>query len=125
MNHPEFFSFQQALAKSRDLASARRRAEDEYKDAIERAADAEADYRKRFAAVFLEAEGTVAEREQKARAATADAARNRDISEGLARACLERLRGLEGERAMLRLLCEWSQRSEGPQPVWSRVDNAA
>jgi predicted HTH transcriptional regulator len=118
--HPEFFTFTQARDNARELAQARRREEDNYKFCVEKAADAEANYRKKFAAAFLSEEGTMAEREQRARLATADAARDRDLKDGLARASLERLRGLEGERAMLRLLVQWSERHDGPQPAWSR-----
>jgi hypothetical protein len=123
--HPDFFTFQSARANARELAQARRRAEEDYKAQVEKAADAEAAYRKRFAAAFLAEEGTMAEREQRARAATADLARDRDLQEGLSRACLERLRGLEGERSILRLLMEWSLRHDGPQPAWSREKEAA
>jgi hypothetical protein len=95
---------------ARRLAELRRTAEDEHEKAVERAADSERLYRKAFARAFVQATGTAAEREAKARSEAADAAYKRDLDAGMVKVAAERLRGLEGERSMLRSLMEWSQR---------------
>ena len=91
-----------------------------------KAADAERDYRKKLAEMFVTAEGgTAAAREADARAGAAEAAYERDIQAALVKVMQEKLRGLEGERSMLKTLMEWSMKADatpgamGPQPQWS------
>lgn len=102
---------------SRRLAEVRRDAEDEHEKAITTAANAEANARKAYAEAFIQAQGTAAEREAKARAEAADEFRQRDITAGMVKVWAERLRGLEGERSMLKSLIDWSAReAERPAP---------
>lgn len=99
-----------ARRASRRLAELRRGAEDAHSKQVHEAAQKERDYRKAYAQAFLGAEGTVAEREEVARQATADDAYQRDLTAGMVKVCAERLRGLEGERSQLKSLIEWSAR---------------
>lgn len=104
---------EQARDAARTMASLRRRAEQDLEAAVREAAQAEHDYRKALAKAFVVAdEATAAAREAGARAAVAEQALRRDITAGLVKVCMERLRGLEGERAMLRQLIAWSQSQE-------------
>lgn len=108
-----------ARAASRRLAELRRAAEDALESQVEASAEAERTYRKALSRAHVEVagEGTAAEREARARAAAADAAYDRDLSAGMVKVCIERLRGLEREGAALRSLIEWSQRMyEREQP---------
>ncbi len=120
MTHPHM-DYSDARANAIKLADARRRALKELEDQVVAAADAEAHYRQAKAKAIIAAEGrTAAEREAVADAATAKARRDRDIARGFVDVCKERLRGIEGERAILNRLCEWSLRLEGlPQPQWT------
>lgn len=77
---------------------------------VEEAAQAESEYRKAFSEAFINATGTAGEREAKAKAASAAECYRRDVAAGMVKVGTERLRGLEGERAMLRALIEWSSR---------------
>jgi hypothetical protein len=100
-----------ARIASRRLSEQRRAAEQELEKLTEKAADAEATYRKMLAQAFVKAEGsTAAEREAHARAAVVDHSYARDLAAGMVKVQTERLRGLEGERAMLRALIDWSMR---------------
>lgn len=100
-----------ARRASHALAQQRRAAEDELKKLTEEAASAERDARKKLAQSFLVAEGaSAAHREAEAKSLAADAFYMRDLKVGLVKACIERLRGLEGERSQLRALTDWSMR---------------
>jgi hypothetical protein len=102
----------EARAAARALAEQRRAAEKNLEDAVETAAQMEADYRRRLAQAFVQTEGTAAAREAEARSKTADDCYRRDLAAGMVKVCTERLRGLEGERAMLRALIDWSMKIE-------------
>lgn len=92
------------------LAQQRRNAEDVLKDLVDDAAEKERVYRKRLAQAFVEVtEGSAAHREAEAKSRAADAAYDRDLAAGSVKAQTERLRGLEGERAMLQSLISWSK----------------
>jgi len=99
-----------ARAASKVLARQRREAETALDRFVDESAQAEYTYRLRLAQEMIKAEGTAAEREMVARAASAGEARKRDVTAGMVKAQMERLRGLEGERAMLRALIDWSMR---------------
>jgi hypothetical protein len=100
-----------ARLASRRLADQRRAAEQELEKQAEKAADAEATYRKALALAFVKAEGaTAAEREAQARAAVVNQSYQRDLAASLLKVQTERLRGLEGERSMLKSLIDWSAR---------------
>lgn len=94
------------------LAIQRRKAEDELRKATEEAAEAERTYRKSLALRLVNAppEYTAAQKEAWAKGEVADLSYARDLSAGMVRVMQERLRGLEGERAVLRALTEWSMR---------------
>ena len=92
------------------MAAQRRAVEREMDTAVTTAADAESDYRKAFATAFIQATGTAAEREAIAKRDSARECRERDIRAGMVKVYTERLRGLEGERSMLKSLTDWSAR---------------
>jgi hypothetical protein len=100
----------EARLASRRMAEQRRAAEDELQRLTTLAAEAEREYRKAFSRAFVAAEGTAAAREAEAKAASADECYARDLSAGMVRVQTERLRGLEGERSMLKSMVDWSAR---------------
>jgi hypothetical protein len=100
----------EARLAARRMAEQRREAENTLQVQVERAADMERAYRKAFSAAFVAAEGTAAAREAEAKSCSADECYARDVAAGMVKVGTERLRGLEGERAMLRALIEWSSR---------------
>ena len=99
-----------AREASRQLALTRRATETELERQTVVAADKEFVYRRRLAEEIIKAEGPVPVREATAKAEASREARDRDIAQGMVRVLQERLRGLEGERAMLRALVDWSMR---------------
>lgn len=99
-----------ARRASRRLAELRRAAEDEHERLTKEAAERERDYRRAYSEAFVQAEGTAAEREAKAKAQSADECYERDLAAGMVKVAVERLRGLEGERSQLKSLTEWSMR---------------
>lgn len=99
-----------ARRASRRLAAMRRDAEDAHERLTKEAAEKERLYRKAYSVAFIQATGTAAEREAKAKAAAADEAYERDLAAGMVKVQVERLRGLEGERSQLKSLTEWSMR---------------
>ena len=108
IEHP--LEIDEARRASRRMAEQRREAEEAHEAQVRVAADAEAEYRKAYALAFVEAEGTAAEREAVAKAGSSDACRERDVAAGMVKVMGERLRGLEGERSMLKSLIDWSAR---------------
>lgn len=117
----------EARRAARRLAEQRRTAEDEHAKAVQKAADKEREYRKKLAKAFVKAEGaTAATKEASARAEAADEAYERDLSAGMVKVCAERLKGLEGERSMLKSLIDWSSReAERPAPNGSVIGGRA
>ena len=100
-----------ARRASRALAGMRRDAEATHESRVEAAADAERTYRRALARAMVAAEGrTAAEKEAAARAECADAAYTRDLAVGMVKVAQERLKGLEGERSMLKSLIDMSGR---------------
>lgn len=99
-----------ARRAARRLAELRRDAENEHERLTIAAAEAERDYRKAYAQAFVGSEGTASEREAQARAQASAEAYARDVAAGMVKVMAERLRGLEGERSMLKSLIEWSSR---------------
>jgi hypothetical protein len=100
----------EARTAARRMAEQRREAENALQAQVERAAETEREYRKAFSAAFVAAEGTAAAREAEAKAASADECYARDLAAGMVKVATERLRGLEGERSMLKSLTDWSSR---------------
>ena len=100
----------EARTAARRMAEQRREAENALQAQVERAAETERAYRKAFSTAFIAAEGTAAAREAEAKSASADECYARDLAAGMVKVQTERLRGLEGERSMLRGLVEWSMR---------------
>lgn len=100
-----------ARRASQRMAQRRRDGEDAYEAQIDKAAEAERTYRKALARALVAAEGrTAAEKEATARAVAADEAYDRDLQAGMVKAMGERLKGIEGERSMLKSLIEMSSR---------------
>lgn len=101
---------------ARKIALRRREAVIDYEDAVTAAADAEADYQKKKAVEFLRLriEGgagvTEAAERVKGRPEVTAALRERDFRQGLLRACLERINGIDGERASLHQIAQMSIR---------------
>lgn len=136
LEHP--LDIDEARRASRRLAELRRSAEQEHRDQIDKAAEAERDYRKGYARALVKAVGIGVEREAVAKAEVADLSYKRDLARDMVKACSERLAGLDGERSMLKSLIEWSARVDsgvapgtpeqwnreapqtGSQPQWSR-----
>lgn len=116
MSNPAALTLEQPLEiddarrASRRLAGMRRDAEQAHEDYTKAAAEKERLYRKAYAEAFVRAEGTAAEREAKAKADASQEAYERDLAAGMVKVCVERLRGLEGERSQLKSLTEWSMR---------------
>jgi hypothetical protein len=104
----------EARRAARRMSEVRRAAEHDHEQAVEKAADAEAAYRKAYSQAFIKATGTAAEREAIAKADSAKECRERDITAGMVKVSVERLRGLEGERSMLKSLMDWSR------TIWER-----
>lgn len=100
----------EARLAARRMAEQRRAAEDALQVQVDKAAEAERDYRKAYAQAFVQAEGTAAEREAIAKSASADECYERDLAAAMVKVATERLRGLEGERSMLKSLVDWSSR---------------
>lgn len=99
---------------ARAAAAQRREAARWYDECIERSAEAIKAYRKGYAAAFVsQREGSVTQRELQARADAADLEYEMTLAAGMVKAAEHRLRALEGERAMLRLLIEQSGRILG------------
>lgn len=105
----EPLAMNEARTASRAAAENRRNAESNYEAAIREAADKERTYRRRLAIEIVKAEGTATAREFVARSEAADTSYDRDVAAGMVKVAEQRLRGLEGERAMLRQLIEWSK----------------
>lgn len=98
-----------ARRASHALAEQRRAAEGDLERLTKDAAEKERAYRKKLAQCFLTADGaSAAQREAHAKAEASDAGYDRDLAVGLVKACIERLRGLEGERSQLKSIVEWS-----------------
>jgi hypothetical protein len=94
-----------------EIAAQRRQAREWYQRALESRADKERDYRKARAAAWAQhTDGTAKEREDRVNDVTADARYDRDVADGIVRAALERLAEVDGERASLHRLCDWSMR---------------
>ena len=116
MTNPAALTLEQPLEisdarrASRRLADQRRQAELEHERLTKEAAEKERLYRKAYSKAFVQAEGTAAEREAKAKADSSDEAYERDLAAGMVKVCVERLRGLEGERSQLKSLTEWSMK---------------
>jgi hypothetical protein len=111
LNLEEPLAIDEAREASRAMARQRRAAEDTLQLMVERAAEAERRYRLALSEAFIRnTDGPVAVREAKARADCADRSYERDLAAGMVRVQTERLRGMEGERAQLRALVDWSSR---------------
>lgn len=104
--------FAQAQTGYRSNANSRRKARQDLQDALERKADRERAYRKQLAAAFTTARAdgkSVVESDVIAKGAAADHAFKRDMADALAKAAQARLAELEGERASLRQLVDWTR----------------
>ena len=102
--------FGQIVERFRNVSIQRRDALRDWERAIHAAAQAEAEYRKAYAIAIVKAEGTAAVREALARAEVVELSAKRDVTRDMKDVCKERVRGLEGERANLNGLADWSKR---------------
>lgn len=118
MTNPAALSLEQPLEidearrAARVLAQQRRDAEDAHARLTDEAATAEQAYRKALAVKIVNAPDgmTAAQKEAWAKGEVADLSYTRDLKAGMVKVAVERLRGLEGERSMLKTLMEWSAR---------------
>lgn len=111
LNLEEPLDISEAREASRAMARQRRAAEDTLQQMVERAAEAERQYRRALSEAFVNhTEGTAAAREAMARAVCADKSYERDLAAGMVKVQTERLRGLEGERSQLKSIVDWSSR---------------
>lgn len=94
------------------LAVRRREARENLEQAYKKAAETERDYRTALAVAHARnaGEGTAAQREAQARADVADKSYERDLAAGMVKAAHARLDELDGERASLHRVVEWSLR---------------
>jgi hypothetical protein len=100
-----------ARTAARTLAEQRKEARRFLEQRIERAADAKREYRKALAQAFVTADGsTAAQREANAKEVAADMEYQRDLAEGMVKVAHEKLAEIDGERASLHRLLEWSMR---------------
>jgi hypothetical protein len=114
--NPITFDFQAAVRGYHDNARARREARLALTVALEERAQAEHDYRKALAVAFtkLRAKGKAqVEAEIEAKADAAGFALKRDMADAKAKGMQARLAELEGERASLRQLLDWSRAVDG------------
>jgi uncharacterized protein YceH (UPF0502 family) len=105
-------TFEAAQQGYRSNAEARRQARRDLQDALERKADRERAYRKRLSTEFAHQRDkgcSVVEAEVHAKGAAADIAWRRDMADAVAKAAAHRIAELEGERASLRQLVEWTR----------------
>jgi hypothetical protein len=105
--------FQAAQRGYHANATARREARESLEKALERKARAEHDYRKALSVAFAQhrAKGeSAAESEIHARADAAHHALDRDMADAEAKGAAARIAELEGERASLRQLVDWTIR---------------
>ena len=96
---------------AKDLAKRRREARVLLEESVRRHADAEHDYRKARALAYVAIDGqTVAEREIKLDAQTAEHRQIRDVAKGMIDVAKELLEEIDAERASLHRLADWSVR---------------
>src|SRR3990167_10610822 len=112
MTNPEPLTLNQLRDNARKLAETRRAAESSLQDAVADAAAKEATYRRNFSEryITLRNDHSQGDAEIQAKGDCAEWSQDRDVSAGMVKVWQERLRGLEGDRSLLRLLGDWSQR---------------
>lgn len=114
--NPQTLSFEEARAGYEMNAKARRSARHLLEKSLEERAQAEHDYRKGLSVAFAKHRGQkmgAGEAEIHAKADAADFALKRDLADAKAKGASARLAELEGERASLRQLVDWSQELGG------------
>jgi hypothetical protein len=114
--NPTTFDFQAAVSGYHANAEARRKARQALQAALEERAEGEFNYRKALAVAFtkLRAKGKAqVEAEIEAKADAAGFALKRDMADASAKGMQARLAELEGERASLRQLVDWSRAVDG------------
>ncbi len=101
------------------MSETRRSVEDAYKDAGVKATDAELAYRKAYSQAYakrrIAGEGDGAA-DRYARGEAAALAHERDGAAATVKFLSERLKGLEGDRSLLKSLIDWSSRMDDRPP---------
>lgn len=108
--------FAQAQAGYHKNANARRKAREALEEALKKKAQKEHDRAKGLSLAFAQHRGKgepVAAAEIHARAAVAQVTLERDLADAEAKAASARLAELEGERASLRQLIDWTREESG------------
>lgn len=110
--NPETIDFQHAQASYHDNAEARRAATNDLESALYDKAKHEHDYRKALSVAYTKHRLTkgAGEAEIHAKADSASFALQRDMADAASKAASARLAELEGERATLRQLVDWSMK---------------
>lgn len=115
--NPTTLSFEQAQEGYRENAKARRAARHLLESALQERAQHEHDYRKALSVAFAKQRAKekvgAGEAEIHAKADAADFALKRDLADAKSKGAQARLAELEGERASLRQLVDWSQSLDG------------
>lgn len=114
--NPQTLDFATAQAGYHANAEARRQARAKLTEALQRKARNENEYRKALSVAFAKHRskgGGQAEAEIHAKADAAHHALNRDMADAEAKGAQARLAELEGERASLRQLVDWSMTVDG------------
>lgn len=109
--NPRPIGLEQARSMFRALSQARERTRNEAQDWAKKEADAEFDRAKTQSLAFAKAIGegkTAAQSEIDAKAAAADAKKERDYATAMRRSCEQKLEALEGDRAGVNKLADMS-----------------
>lgn len=111
-----------ARQAARAMGTARREARKDYEKRIKEAADKKREYRKAKALAYVTADGPDAHaRKADVEKRAADAEFAMELAEGMVKVAAEKLEEIDGERASLHRLMEWSMRlgidgRESPPP---------
>lgn len=109
--HIEPLDMDDARRASRSLAQQRQLIREEFEKAIRHAADKKRDYRKAKALAYVSANGSdAAARKADVEARVADAEFEMELAEGMVKVQAERLEEIDGRRASLHRLMEWSMK---------------
>lgn len=105
--------FGEAMSLFRQNAEQKREALRDWERTIEQAGEAEKEHARAYARAIVEAEGTASVKEALAKSETVELKAKRDVLNDMKKVAQERARMLEGERANLNGLVDWSKRLDG------------
>lgn len=102
--------FGEAMSMFRQNAEHKREALRDWERLIQQAAQADIDHARAYARAIVEADGPVTVKEALAKSETVELRAKRDVLNDMKKVLQERCRMLEGERANLNGLVDWSKR---------------